>query len=85
MNNFPVSYLNSNDGSGILAFGEGERFVMNENSNLQDLQQFINQHVGKYIFGYLSYDLKKQIHQIPSKNPDHLNFQKPIFGFRRMP
>ncbi len=79
MNNFPVSYLNSNDGSGILAFGEGERFVMNENSNLQDLQQFINQHVGKYIFGYLSYDLKEQIHQIPSKNPDHLKFPEAYF------
>lgn len=79
MNNFPVSYLNSNDGSGILAFGEGERFVMDENTKLQDLQQFIDQHAGKYIFGYLSYDLKEQIHHIPSKNQDHLKFPEAYF------
>jgi para-aminobenzoate synthetase component 1 len=79
MNNFPVSYLNSNDGSGILAFGEGERFSMNENSILQDLQQFIDLHAGKYIFGYLSYDLKEQIHHIPSKNSDHLKFPEAYF------
>lgn len=74
MDNFPISYLNSNDGSGLLAFGEGARFVMSEDMNLTDLQTFIDAHKGEYIFGFLSYDLKEKLHGLPSKNQDHLHF-----------
>lgn len=74
MNEFPIAYLNSNDGSGLLAFGEGDRFEMTEDMQLSDLQQFIDTNKGKYIFGYLSYDLKDKLHGLPSKNEDHLKF-----------
>lgn len=78
MDQFPITYLNSNDGSGIVAFGEGESFVMTEAMGMDKLQEFVDQNSGKYIFGYLSYDLKNQLHGLSSKNPDHLNFPEAI-------
>ncbi len=72
--NSPMVYLNSNDGSGLLAFGEGERISGASGSTVEAIQQFIDQHRGKYIFGYFSYDLKEELAGIPSRNPDRLNF-----------
>lgn len=74
MNQNPIAYLNSNDGSGLLAFGEGERFVMDQNTPISALQNFIDTHKDKYIFGYLGYDLKNQLHGLTSKNEDKLKF-----------
>lgn len=74
MDKYPVSYLNSNDSSGLLAFGEGERFVMTKDMQIKDLQAFIDAHKGKYIFGSLSYDLKDKLHGMQSNNLDKLHF-----------
>lgn len=69
--NFPVIYLNSNDGTGMLAFGSGPELVQNK-SDLNELQQFINTHEGSYLFGWISYDVKNEIHGLSSANDDQL-------------
>lgn len=68
---FPVIYLNSNDGSGMLAFGSGPELVQKK-SDLNEVQQFINAHAGSYLFGWINYDLKNEIHRLSSSNNDHL-------------
>ena len=58
MNEYPIIYLNSNDGSGIIAFGEGAVFLKQEGESIQAMQDFIDTHTGEYVFGHLGYDLK---------------------------
>lgn len=72
-------YLNSNDGSGLLAFGEGQRFVMDASEGLEELQLFIDQNKGKYIFGYLSYEMKDQIYGLSSQYSDLVQFPLAFF------
>jgi len=76
---FPIIYLNSNDGTGLLAFGEGETIILKKNDRLQKLQEFIDQQKGNYLFGYLSYDLKEQLHGLKSENNDGLLFPETYF------
>jgi para-aminobenzoate synthetase component 1 len=76
---FPIIYLNSNDGTGLLAFGEGETIILKKNDKLQKLQEFIDQQKGNYLFGYLSYDLKEQLHGLKSENNDSLLFPETYF------
>ena len=54
-----ICFLNSNDGTGLLAFGEKSRFLPSKSQALDELQDYINQKLGKYLFGYLSYGYKK--------------------------
>lgn len=70
MKNIPITYLNENDGTGILAFGEGPMFILDEGSELKDMQSFISKHSGDYIFTTLSYDLKSKIQNLESNNLD---------------
>ena len=71
--------MNSNDGTGLLAFGEGETIILKKNDTLQKLQEFIDQQKGNYLFGYLSYDLKEQLHGLKSQNNDGLLFPETYF------
>ncbi|MES2799082.1 MAG: anthranilate synthase component I family protein [Bacteroidota bacterium] len=68
----PIIYLNSNDGTGILAFGDGATFTKSGKKTIAEVQDFIDEHQGKYIFGYLSYDLKNDFYQLKSSNFDGL-------------
>lgn len=70
----PIAYLNTNDGTGLLAFGEGPTITFSGKGSLNQLQHFLDQHKGKYIFGFLSYDLKFDIDGLSSSNSDHLHF-----------
>lgn len=79
MINFPVAYLNSNDGSGLLAFGEGPRLIPEAGKNLEKLDQFVKEHSKSHIFGYLSYDLKNEIEDLTSKNTDNKGFPELFF------
>ena len=63
MKDFPIVYLNSNDGSGLLAFGEGPVMKAKEGNALEELYQFTQTYKDKYMFGYLVYDLKKPLPQ----------------------
>lgn len=77
--NSPITYLNSNDETGILAFGEGPFLRIEEKNSLQDIQDFIDLHIGEYIFSNLSYDLKNIIENLQSNNTDNTNFPLAIF------
>ena len=76
---FPVAYLNSNDGSGLLAFGDGESISANSGMALHDLDLFIEFHKKKFIFGYLGYDLKNELENLSSKNTDNKEFPDMFF------
>lgn len=74
----PISYLNSNDGSGVLAFGKGPMLTLHQGNILQQLQEFLDQQSGNYIIVSLSYDLKNQIEDLTSQNINALEFPKVI-------
>lgn len=74
-----ICYLNSNDGTGILAFGIEEQFVCDNDNALSDLQLFIDKNKGSFIFGCLSYDLKNEIETLSSSNYDGVEFPNVIF------
>ena len=79
MKDFPIVYLNSNDGSGLLAFGEGPVVKANTGSALSELYQFTKDHKDNYMFGYLGYDLKNEIENLSSENKDEHNFPDLFF------
>lgn len=79
MFNHPIAYLNTNDGSGILAFGEGELLLGREDDDLNLIDAFIQTNQGKHIFSFLSYDLKNNFYDLTSSHPDYL--QLPHFFF----
>jgi para-aminobenzoate synthetase component I len=70
----PIAYLNTNDGTGLLAFGNGPSITISGKGSIRKLQEFIDQNKGKYLFGYLSYDLKNDIENLSSANEDCVNF-----------
>jgi para-aminobenzoate synthetase component 1 len=79
MGNFKIAYLNSNNGHSVLAFGKGEAIridsnTVNHTSALVELEQFIQQNKNSYLFGYLSYDLKNEIHNLDSNNNNSVEF-----------
>jgi para-aminobenzoate synthetase component 1 len=69
-----ICFLNSNDGTGILSFGIENEFILNEGKSLDQLQHYINQHKGSYLFGSLAYDLKNSIEQLSSQYADQLAY-----------
>ena len=70
----PITYLNENDGTGMLAFGEGPVFILDHGTSLDEMQSFIDAYSGDYIFTTLSYDLKSKIQNLESNNIDHHNY-----------
>lgn len=77
----PVVYLNSNDGTSIVAFGEGPKVKLNVGNALNQLTDFLETHKGNYCFGYLSFDLKNEIEDLESNNRDYIGFPD-LFFFR---
>ena len=74
MYKFPVAYFNSNNGMGRLAFGDGPMIKLSGDNPLEQLQNFIDEHEGKHLLVNLSYDLKNNIEDLTSTNPNYLNF-----------
>ncbi len=79
MKQFPIAYLNSNDGSGLLAFGDGPRLKTTKKTALKELEIFIQENPNKFIFGYLGYDVKNELEDITSNNTDNKNFPDLFF------
>ena len=79
MYRFPITYLNSNNGCGLLAFGDGENILASDGNCISKLEIFIKSNPGKYIFGYLSYDLKNEIENLSSNNIDGVEFPELYF------
>lgn len=70
----PIAYLNTNDGTGLLAFGDGPSLSVSGLGSLNKLQEFIDENSNKYLFGFLSYDLKNDIENLVSENYDGSHF-----------
>lgn len=76
---FPVAYLNSNDGTGILGFG-GSRIIRHSGQgSLNTLREMLAQCAKSYVFGALSYDLKNEIYPLKSSNQDRTDFPDILF------
>lgn len=69
-----VCFLNSNDGTGILSFGIENEFILKAGQALDQLQHYIDQNKGSYLFGSLAYDLKNSFEQLSSKHSDQLAY-----------
>lgn len=74
MEQIPVIYLNSNDGTGILAFGEDDRLSYTEGQVIPDMEAFIQHYKGAWLFTALSYDLKNELCGLTSGNRDEMQF-----------
>lgn len=63
----------------IIALGSTQELIISKAENtLEQLQEFYDQKKG-WLFGYLTYDLKNELEQLHSKNPDGLAF--PLLHF----
>ncbi len=58
----------------LFGFGKGARWVMRMGDDFSQFQQFLDAHVGKYVFTCLSYDLKNEMEDLKSENPDKVEF-----------
>ena len=76
---FPVTYLNSNDGSSILAFGAMDSLIADELNSLDLLADFINRYSSNYLFGSINYNVKNEIECLESSKKDETDFPKVIF------
>ena len=74
-----VAYLNSNDGSSILAFGERDRIRIQYAVDMTALDDFLFRNGNLYRFGCLSYDLKRALHRLPIHNEDSVEFPDLMF------
>ena len=75
-----VCYLDSNDFKDpyskfdtLIAVGVKEQLTASAGSSFNDLAEFRNKHTG-WITGFLSYDLKNEVENLTSSNPDYLQF-----------
>lgn len=72
-------FLNSNDGTGLLAYGSSYSYIHSEHSSFEKIQSFIDAHQGDYIFHMLSYDLKNQIEKLNHTTHNFSDFPYAIF------
>lgn len=77
----PVVYLNSNDGTSTLAFGNGPTIKLNVGTALIQLSAFLAIHNDSFCFGYLGFDLKNEIEELESNHDDYIEFPD-LFFFR---
>lgn len=80
MNKIPLILIKKTDGTGYLV-GLGRKNCLDFKSevNFEQVDAFLKQHHGSYIFSTLSYDLKNQLEQLESKHDDALEF--PLASF----
>lgn len=74
MNDSPLAYFDSNNGTALLGFGNGDSLLLYPSMVFEPLDAFLQKHQGKYIFLLLSYDLKNEIEVLTSKNTDGIKF-----------
>lgn len=63
----------------ILGIGQSASIQFDLTLDLKACQDFITNHTGKYIFGFISYDSKNSFENLNSEKPDYLNF--PLLHF----
>jgi len=64
----PIAYYTSNDGTGLLAFGDGPVLQCETGDALPKLDVFLAENQGRYLFSFLGYDLKNEIEELTSAN-----------------
>lgn len=62
----------------LIAAGVKDSITLNNGQAFRELNQFRNMHPG-WLTGFFSYDLKNEIEQLSSENPDHLHFPDLFF------
>lgn len=75
---FPLIYLNGNDGRSILAWGKGPEIRINSGEKLDSLDEFKLKNEDKHLFGYLGYDLKNSFYELETLGQD-LNQMPDLF------
>lgn len=62
----------------LLAAGVKRQLKVNAGNAIKQLQAFIDEHPG-WLFGHLGYDLKNEMEELSSFNPDQVNFPDLFF------
>ncbi|MFT7611374.1 MAG: para-aminobenzoate synthetase component 1 [Parvicellaceae bacterium] len=74
-----VYYFNSNGaGDSYLALGD-ESAKQCKSSVLEELKTWLNDNSLDWVFGYFGYDLKNQVEDLHSSNPDKVEFPESFF------
>lgn len=74
-----IAFFNSNADTSYLCFGKGASIAFDQSIDFEKLQQFITANKGKFIYGYLTYDVKNSVEQLTSSNSDNLHFPTVYF------
>lgn len=53
-----ISYLNSNDGTALLAYGCIKEWIIESRESLKEFSEYLSHGNKDYVFGYLSYELR---------------------------
>lgn len=79
----PLIYLNSNNDHDPSFIAAGKAEELRKDKSSEALSELQGQHREKsdWLFGYLGYGLKNEVENLPSNNPDPLNF--PVMYFFR--
>lgn len=75
----PLVFLDGNDGKQLLAFGATDECYVKTGDALNALDDFVHKNQGKYLFGYLTYDLKNQLEALRSENRSFIDL--PLLHF----
>lgn len=70
----PRAYFSSNNGHALFFFGEGPLISCRAGNALAALDGFLLAHQDAYLVSFLGYDLKNEIEDLRSENPDLLGF-----------
>ncbi len=68
------AYFSSNDGRSLFFFGKGEMISCRAGNALNELDLFLQKNQNAFLVAFLGYDLKNEIEDLQSNNPDLLQF-----------
>lgn len=74
-----IAFFNSNSDTHYLCLGTGDQLVLNGRIDFKQLQQFLDANAGKFVYGYIGYDVKNSIEKLTSENQDQLGFPDVYF------
>lgn len=69
-----VAYFNSNSNENYLCFGGENHLIFKNDVDFEQFQHFLDTFKNKFIYGYVSYDVKNSIEKLSSGNQDQLEF-----------
>lgn len=71
-----ILFLNGNGSSdSLLAIGCESKLELTSSDNaFAQIEAFLQQHQGDYVFGHLGYDLKNDLEDLQSNNPESIDF-----------